>query len=462
MATAVVSDRLKKDLGSALHGQVISPADAGYDEVRKLHNGMIDKRPGLIARCADVDDVVAAVKLGRREGALVAIRSGGHNAGGLGSVDDGLLIDLSPMNRVDVDPKTREVRVQGGAMLKEVDSATHEHGLAVPAGIIGTTGVGGLTLGGGLGHLTRNFGLTIDNLIGAEMVLADGSVVNVDDDENADLFWAIRGGGGNFGIVTTFIFRGCPVKNVAAGPILYPMEAAADVLRFYDEFIANAPQELNGFFAFMTVPPGPPFPEELHMQKVCGVAWTYSGDPADADDALAPVRDFMTPALDGVMEMPLPAWQTAFDELYAPGLQWYWKAAFQSQLPEDAIQRHVEHGSALPTMHSTMHLYPIDGAAARVGDDETAWAYRGARWAQVIVGVDPDPANAPKIRQWARDYYDALLPYSDGGGYVNMLQGDEGDDRVQATYGANYDRLVDIKRRYDPDNFFRVNQNIAP
>jgi FAD/FMN-containing dehydrogenase len=462
MATrTAVLDRLRSDLAPDFHGELIAPDDARYDEARKVHNAMIDRHPGLIARCADLHDVVAAVKAARRDGAPVAVRCGGHNAAGLGVVDDGLVIDLAPMNRVDVDPEAKTVRAQGGALLREVDAAAHEHGLAVPVGIIGTTGVGGLTLGGGIGHLTRGLGLTIDHLLEAEVVLADGSVVIASATENQDLFWAIRGGGGNFGIVTSFLFSGSPLATVVAGPMLWHMDRAGEILRAYDEFIADAPDEVGGFFMFMTVPPGPPFPEELHMTKMCGVAFTYAGSPEDADAALRPMRD-LEPALDGLGEMPVPAWNTAFDELYVPGHQWYWKADYMSRLPDDAVAKHVEHGAQLPTMHSTMHLYPIDGAASRVADDETAWAYRGARWVQVIVGVDPDPANAGKIRQWARDYYDALHQYSDGGAYVNMLQGDEGDDRVQATYGANYDRLVDVKRRYDPENFFRVNQNIAP
>jgi FAD/FMN-containing dehydrogenase len=293
------------------------------------------------------------------------------------------------------------------------------------------------------------------------MVLADGSVVTASADSHPDLFWAVRGGGGNYGVVTSFEFRAQPVSTVVAGPMLWPLERSEEILRAFDEHMCAAPEELGGFVAFLTVPPGPPFPEELHMRKMCGIVWCWSGAPEDAAAALAPMRA-LEPVLDGVAEMPLPMMNGAFDGLYPAGLQWYWKADFVDELTDEAIAAHVEHGAQLPTMHSSMHLYPIDGAVHDVACDDTAWAYRSSRYACVIVGVDPDPANAPAIRDWARNYYDAIHPYSAGGAYVNFLQGDEGDDRVRATYGANYDRLVEVKRRYDPANLFRINQNIAP
>ena len=458
----VVKDPISPDLAESLRGELLGPSDGGWDEARAVYNAMIDRQPRQIARCVDVADVMAAVNFARENGLLLSVRGGGHNAGGLGIADDALVIDLSAMRGVRVDPAAREVRVAGGSTWGDVDHATHAFGLATPSGIISTTGVGGLTLGGGIGHLARQFGLTIDNLLAVDMVLADGSFVTASEDENADLFWAVRGGGGNFGVVTSFLFRGNPVSEVVAGPTLWPLEATADVLRFYDEFIANAPEELNGFFAFLMVPPADPFPEELHMQKMCGVVWCYNGSPADADEALAPVRDFGPPSLYGPQPMPFPAIQSAFDGLYTPGLQWYWKADFVDELPEEAIMGHVEHGAKLPTLHSTMHLYPIDGAVNRVGEDDTAFTYRNSRWAQVIVGVDPDPANRDTITEWTRDYWEALHPHSAGGAYVNFLMHDEGEDRVKATYGKNYDRLAKVKGRYDPDNLFRVNQNIAP
>ncbi len=448
-------------LAGSLRGELIDPENAGYDDARRLYNAMIDKRPALIARCVDVSDVIACVRYAADQGVDLAIRGGGHNGGGLGSVDGGLVIDLSELRGVRVDPHARTVTVAGGTTLGEVDHATHAFGLAVPAGIISSTGVGGLTLGGGIGHLTRAYGLTIDNLIGADVVLADGSLVRASESEHEDLFWALRGGGGNFGVVTSFTFQARPVSTVVAGPMLWPLDQAAEVLAFYAEFMAAAPEQLNGFFAFLTVPPAPPFPEELHLQKMCGVVWCYAGPAADAEAALAPVRKAFPPALDGVGEVPLPAMQSAFDGLYPHGDQWYWRADFVETIPEAAIEAHVAHANELPTWKSTMHLYPVDGAAGRVAPDATAWSYRNARWAQVIVGVDPDPAKANDLRDWTVRYWEALHPYAAGGAYSNFLM-DEGDDRVRASYGANYDRLARIKTAYDPGNLFHVNQNIKP
>jgi FAD/FMN-containing dehydrogenase len=456
---AAIASEALAEFQARMHGDLIGSGDARYDEARAVYNAMIDKRPAAVARCADTADVIAAIAFAREQGLDVAVRCGGHNGAGLGTVDGGLVIDLSQMSETTVDPATRMIRVQGGATLGSVDRATNPHGLAVPAGIISTTGVGGLTLGGGLGHLTRKCGLTIDNLVAAEVVLADGSVVTADAEHETDLFWALRGGGGNFGVVTSFSFRAHEVSNVFAGPVLYAMEDAADVLAWYREFILQAPEELGGFFAFLSVPPGPPFPEELHLRKVCGVVWCWTGD-GDAP-ALKEARSFGTPLLDGIAPMPLPVWQSAFDGVYPPGDQWYWRADFVDSIPDAAIERHVEFGEALPTWKSTMHLYPIDGAPSRVGEDETAWAYRDAKWAQVMVGVDPDPANAELVKKWTIDYWDALHPYSLGGAYVNFMM-DEGQERVQATYRGNYERLARVKAHYDPDNFFHVNQNIRP
>ena len=444
-----------------LRGELIQPEDPQYAEARKVYNGMIDRKPRLIARCADVADVMAAVNFGRTQGLRVAIRGGGHNGGGLGTCDDGLVIDLSLIRNVRVNPKSRTVRVGGGATWGAMDHATHAFGLAVPSGIISTTGVGGLTLGGGLGHLTRKYGLTIDNLLAADLVLADGSFVTASAEENSDLFWAIRGGGGNFGVVTSFLFQAHPVSMVCAGPMLWELDQAADMMKWYREFIVRAPEEINGFFAFMTVPPGPPFPEALHFKKMCAIVWCYTGNLEQANQILDPVRNYRPPAFEFFASMPHPMLQGMFDGLYPPGLQWYWKADFVKELSDAAIRKHVEHGSQLPTMHSTMHLYPINGAAHRLSASDTAWSYRDAEWGSVIVGVDPDPANKDKITKWARDYFEALHPYSAGGAYVNMMM-DEGEDRVRAAYRDNYDRLAAVKAKYDPDNFFRVNQNIKP
>jgi hypothetical protein len=450
-----------EELTARLNGTVIRPGDANYDEARALHNAMIDKQPALIVRVADVDDVVAAVNYGREHGLDIAIRGGGHNGAGLASVDDGLVIDLSAMNGVEVDADNLTVKIGGGALLGDVDAATNAHGLATPAGIIASTGAGGLMLGGGIGHLSRGLGLSIDNILAAQVVLADGSVVDANENENPDLYWAIRGGGGNFGVVTSITARLHPVDTVVAGPMFWSLDNTPELLRWYREFILNAPEELGGFFAFLSVPPAPPFPEELHLQKVAAVIWCWTGDPEQADEVFAEARLQPGLLMDGVQPMPLPAIQSAFDPIFPPGEQWYWRADFVEEIPDEAIAIHARFGAALPTMKSTMHLYPIDGAVHDVGSADTAWGYRNATWGSVFAGVDPDPANAELVSRWSIDYFEALHPYSAGGAYVNMMM-DEGQDRVRAAYGDNYDRLARIKAAYDPENLFRVNQNVRP
>ena len=444
-----------------LNGGVTRPDDSDYDEVRTLYNAMIDKRPALIVRCADRDDVVAAVNFGREEGLDIAIRCGGHNGPGLGSVDDGLVIDLSGLKSVSVDPDSATATIGGGCLVGDVDAATHEHGLAAPAGIISTTGASGLMLGGGIGHLSRKAGLSIDNILGAEVVLADGSVVNANESENDDLYWAIRGGGGNFGVVTQLKLRLHPVSTVVAGPMFWDLDNTADILRWYREFILNAPEDLNGFFAFASVPPAPMFPEELHLQKVAAVVWCWTGPEDGAADAFAEARSQPGLLLDGVQPMPLPTLNSAFDDLYPAGDQWYWRADFVESIPDEEVEKHAEFGAKMPTWKCTMHLYPIDGAAHRAGPTDTPWGYRNANWGSVFAGVDPDPANVEAISAWSKDYYEALHPFSAGGAYVNMMM-EEGQDRIEAAYGENYARLARTKAEYDPDNLFHVNQNIKP
>ena len=443
-------------------GRLIGPEDADYDEARKVYNAMIDKRPALIARCANPDDVAKVVRFAREHDLLLAVRGGGHNGAGLGTCDDGVVIDLSLMRDIAVDPQARTVRVGGGCTWGEVDRATGEHGLATPSGIISTTGVGGLTLGGGLGHLTRKFGLAIDNLLEAEIVLASGERVRANAEEHPDLYWAIRGGGGNYGVVTSFLFRVHEVGDIFGGPTFWPVEDSAEVLAAYREFLPNAPRELNGFFAFHTVPPGPPFPEEIHLRKVCGIVWCYVGGEEDATAAMKPLLDVVPePLMHGVHAMPHAALQSAFDALYPHGDQWYWRADFVKEIPDAAVDIHAKFGADMPTMKSTMHLYPIDGAAHDPSPTDTPWSYRDARWGSVFAGVDPDPANIDAIREWSIDYFEALHVHSAGGAYVNMMM-DEGQERVRASYRDNYDRLARIKAVYDPDNTFRVNQNIQP
>jgi hypothetical protein len=446
---------------SQLRGELIAPSDPGFEATRRVYNGMIDKRPALIARCVDVADVIAAVGFSRAQGLEVAVRGGGHNGAGSGVVDGGLVIDLSRMRGVRIDPDRRTAQVAGGSQLGDLDHAAHAFGLGTPTGIMSTTGVGGLTLGGGHGYLTRKYGLTIDNLLAVDMVLANGSFIKASDSENEDLFWAVRGGGGNFGVVTSFTFRLHPVHTVVVGITLWPVEQAADVLRWYRDFMPHAPEDLYGFFAFLIVPPGPPFPEDIHMRNMCGIVWCYVGDPDAQDEVLRPIRQVGPPAFDFVSPMPYPALQSMFDPLFPSGLQWYWRGDFFDRITDAAIDVHVDFGSRVPTMLSTMHLYPIDGAPRRVGVSDTAWSYRDAVWSGVIAGIDPDPANAGAIKQWTVGYWEALHSQSMGGAYVNFMM-DEGQERVQSTYRGNYDRLAAVKNEYDPDNLFHVNQNILP
>ena len=461
MPTPKLHENSIQQLKAAVRGRIIEPTDKDYDDARKVYNAMIDKKPRLIVRCADVADVIACVNFARENRLLLSIRGGGHNAGGLGIADDALVIDLAPIKYTRVDPEAGTVTVGGGCVWGDVDHATHAFGFAVPSGIISTTGVGGLTLGGGIGHLTRKCGLTIDNLISADVVLADGRFVKANANENADLFWALRGGGGNFGVVTSFTFTLHKIDMIYGGPMLYELSETIEVMKWYRELIPSAADDLNGFFAFMTVPPAPPFPEQLHLKKMCGIVWACTAPKEKAEEMFKPIRAFKKPALDLVGLLPQPALQSMFDALYPPGLQWYWRADFVNELSDKAIAEHVRFGQELPSMHSTMHLYPINGAASRVSKHATAWNYRDANWAQVMVGVDPDPANKEKITSWAKRYFDALHPYSAGGAYVNFMM-DEGEDRVKATYGENYERLVAIKNKYDPQNLFRVNQNVKP
>jgi FAD/FMN-containing dehydrogenase len=449
------------ELSDTISGGVVRPGDAAYDEARSVHNAMIDRRPALVARCASKSDVQSVLEAARRSGLALAVRGGGHNGPGFGTVDDGIVLDLSPMSAVEVDAAGRTARVQGGATWRVVDAATHEHGLATPAGIISSTGVGGLTLGGGHGYLSRRHGLTIDNLLEAEVVLADGTVVRASEDEHPELFWALRGGGGNFGVVTSFTFRLHPVHTVICGPTAWPISAMGDILSWYREFLPSQDDDLYGFFAAMTVPPVDPFPEAFHLHKACAIVWCYLGDPARADEVFAPVRA-MEPAYVGIHEAPYPALQSAFDGLYPKGLQWYWRGDFFRTIPDAAVDAHVRFAEELPTMHSTMHLYPVDGAVNRVPSADTPWAHRDATFSQVIVGVDPDPSKAEELKRWTVSYSDAVHPYSTGAAYVNFMMGDEGADRLRATYGENYDRLRQVKGIYDPNNLFSVNHNIVP
>jgi FAD/FMN-containing dehydrogenase len=450
-------------LAETFRGELIKHGDPDYDEARKLYNGMIDKRPALIARVADVADVMAAVKFGREHKALVAIRGGGHNGPGFASCDDGLVIDLSRLKSVRVDPKARTVRAEPGCTQNDVEHAASAFGLAVPAGIVGSTGVAGLTLGGGTGYLTRAHGLTIDNLIEADVVLADGSFVTANEKENADLFWALRGGGGNFGVVTSFLYRAHPVTTVYAGPIFWDLKDARQVMQTYREQIAKAPVELGLFVGLKTVPSTDPFPREHWGKKAVALIGAYNGSVDNGIVAMKPFRDALpAPLFDWMSEMPFTAMQSLFDPFFPKGLQWYWKGDFVKELSDAAIDVHIAQIAKAPSDMCLTHLYPIDGAVHNVAPDATAWATREARWSMVIAAISDKPEQAEALKRWGRGYWEAVHPYNLGGGYVNFMSDDEADGRVQASYGPNYQRLAAIKKKYDPANLFRVNQNIRP
>jgi len=450
-------------LRQSLRGQLIARGEADYDEARKLYNGMIDKRPELIARCSDVADVIAAVNAGRDEGLPIAIRGGGHNGPGFGSVDDGLVIDMSLMKGVRVDPASRSARVGAGCTQGDVDHATHAFGLAVPAGIISTTGIAGLTLSGGHGYLSRKYGLTIDNLLEADVVLADGSFVTASKEQNADLFWALRGGGGNFGVVTSFKFKLHPVSSVFAGPIAFDQKHARTIMQRYRDFLPTAPEELGIFLGLKTILSSAPFPEEFWGKPLCLLMCCYDGPEDKARAALAPLLGALPePWFNWMSTMPYPAVQSMFDGLYPKGMQWYWRGDFVRTLPDAAIDVHLEQAAKAPSELSLMHLYPIDGAVKRVKSDETAWNCRDATWSMVIAGIDPNPQKAGPITRWTKAYWEAVHPFDLGGAYPNFMMDDEGAARLKATYGDNYQRLAAVKQRYDKTNLFRINQNIVP
>lgn len=444
-----------------VHGSVVTPDDPGYDEARTVYNAMIDRHPRVVVRCTDVDDVRAAVDFARENGLDLAIRGGSHSVPGFGTVDDGVVVDLSGMRQVRVDPQARTARAQGGATWGDFNDATYEHGLATTGGIISTTGVAGLTLGGGIGYLARGLGLSCDNLISADVVTADGRVVHASEKEHDDLFWALRGGGGNFGVVTTLEFRLSPVKDIYGGPMFFELDRAGDVLRFFREYIVDAPEQLGAFPAFQIAPPLPFIPENRQGEPFALIVACWAGPLDQGEKALRPLHDIAPVVAEHVGPMPYPALNSAFDGLVPAGLQHYWKANFNTTLADEAIEAHLRHAPHLPAVNSTVHLYPINGAVHRVAPDATAFAYRDANFATVIAGMWPDPtANEANIR-WVRDYYEATAPHSEQGGYVNFMAADD-QDRVRTNYRGHYDRLVEVKRRYDPDNLFHVNQNIAP
>jgi FAD/FMN-containing dehydrogenase len=448
-------------LRESVRGSVVSADDPSYDDARGVMNAMIDKRPGAIVHCANAGDVMAAVGFARDNGLDLAVRGGKHSVPGFGTTEGGVVADLSPMRGVRVDPVGRTARVDGGATWGDVNTATYPFGLATTGGIISTTGVGGLTLGGGIGHLARGLGLSCDNLISADVVTADGRLLIAGEDENADLFWALRGGGGNFGAVTSFEFRLSPVKDVYGGPMFFELEHAADVLRFYREFIKDAPEQLGAFPAFHLAPPLPFIPADRHGDPFLLVVACWAGPVEEGEQALKPLHDVAPVFAEHVGPMPYHALNSAFDALHGPGLQHYWKANFVKELTDDAIAVHLEYGPKAPAVNTAVHIYPINGAVHRVAPGDTAFAYRDASFATVIAGMWPDPADNETSTKWVRDYYAATAPHSEDGGYINFMAEDD-QDRIRANYKGNYDRLVQVKQKYDPNNLFHLNQNIKP
>ena len=448
-------------LREQVRGRVITADDEDYNAARAVHNGMFDKRPLAVLRADQVADVIAGVNFARDNGLGLSIRGGGHSAPGFGTNDDGLVIDMAAMHSVRVDPRNKTARAEAGTTWGDFNHATHAFGLATTGGIISTTGIAGLTLGGGIGYLTRGCGLSIDNLISADVVTADGQFVTASEHENEDLFWGLRGGGGNFGVVTSFEYRLHEVDQVFAGPIFYNLEDAAALLQMFDEFIRDAPEQFGGFPGFQIAPPLPFIPENRHGDTLALAVVHWAGPLDQAERILKPFMDVAPVVANGTGPLPYPALNSAFDPLYPKGIRAYWKGAFVNELPEAAIAAHVEHGSRVPEVSATMHLYPINGACHRVGPDDTAFAYREATYGMVLLAAWNDPAKDAERIGWVRDYYQAMAPYSEQGGYINFMQDDD-YGKIPANYRQNYDRLVQVKRKYDPDNLFHINQNIKP
>jgi FAD/FMN-containing dehydrogenase len=449
---ARVDSTLVDELAARLAGTVIRPGDGDYDSARRIWNASIDKHPGLIVRCLGVADVVEAVKFAVANDVLVAVRGGGHNVAGRALCDNGLVIDLSAMRGVMVDPDTDKVRVQGGAMLGDVDRETHLHGLAVPLGVVSKTGVAGLTLGGGVGWLVRKYGLSCDNAVSFEVVTARGEVLTACANQHPDLFWALRGGGGNFGIVTCFTFRAVPVSTVLGGLLVHPRSEAGAVLRFYRDFMADAPEELTAYAALLTTPDG--------MPAVAMIA-CWCGDIAEGEKALAPMRAYGPPLLDAVQTMPFPFMQRLLDPAFPDGSNNYWKASFVPELSDVVVDLLVEHGNRLRSPMSAVVVEYYGGAAGRVDPDQSAFAQRAAEFNIGMIAQWADPSETAVHVGWVRDIYDAVEPHSSGMHLLNF-QSESGDDMVRAAFGRNYARLAEVKRKYDPDNVFSLNQNIRP
>jgi FAD/FMN-containing dehydrogenase len=451
-----------EELKVGFKGEVLLPSDSAYEGARRIWNAMIDKRPAVIARCAATSDVVRAVGFARDNGLLLAIRGGGHNIAGNAICDDGIVIDLSQMKAANVDPTRRRVTIEGGATLADLDAATQEYGLATPVGINSTTGVGGLTLGGGFGWLSRKHGMTVDNLESAEVVTAAGEVVHASATEEPDLFWALRGGGGNFGVVTRFEFRLHPVgPDVLSGLIVYPLAEAKSVLKQYREFLAKAPDELAVWTVLRQAPPLPFLPEAVHGKGIVVLALLYAGDPKQGEPLIEPLRKLGTLLGEHVGAQPYVAWQQAFDPLLTPGARNYWKSHNFSTLEDGLFDAVIEYIGKLPSPQCEIFFGAIGGATTRPDPGASAYAHRDAMFVMNVHGRWEDPVDDKRCIDWSRDFFNASAPFASGGVYVNFLTADEGD-RVRSAYGPSYNRLVQVKRKYDPDNLFHMNQNIKP
>jgi hypothetical protein len=447
------------DFSAQLRGPLIQAGDPEYDEARAVYNAMHDRRPALIVRAKDVADVVAAVNFARDQGLLLAVRGGSHSVPGFGTCDDGMVLDLGGMNSVLVNTFDNTVRAEGGCTLGDLDHATHAYGLAVPGGTVSTTGLAGLTLGGGMGHLSRSCGLSCDNLVSAEVVTAAGDILTCDEDHHADLFWAIRGGGGNFGVVTSFKFKAFSIDTIYGGPTFFKIDG--DLMRAYESLITKMPEQFNALFGIVLAPPAPFVPQEWHSKPVMVVLTCWSGAAGKDESILQSVSGLGEIVGQALWRMPYPEINTFFDDLLPHGLRHYWKANTSLGLSEEIIAEHLVHGPRVPNLESGIFIFPINGACHRIGPDETAFANRHTKLSSVITGIWHEEEHDEANIAWVRDYFEAINPWSEVGGYVNFMSGDD-QDLTDVNYGSKMQRLKEIKAVYDPDNFFRVNQNIAP
>lgn len=452
-----------QNLRSNLLGELLSPGDAAYPDACKIWNGMINKKPALIVRCRGVADIMTALSFARDKQCLISVRGGGHNIAGTALCDDGVVIDLSHMKGIHIDAERRSARVQPGVTWGELDRETQVFGLVAPGGIVSTTGIAGLTLGGGNGWLARKHGLTCDNLLSADVLLADGKLVSASEEKNTDLFWAIRGGGGNFGIVTSFEYRLHPLgSEVMAGLVFYPQEQAQEVLNFYRDFAAKAPDDLVTMALLRKAPAADFLPETIHGKPVVGIALCYAGALTKAEEIIAPLKAFGTPLVDLIRPRPFTDFQKMFDGGQPSGRHYYWKSEYLAIISDEVIDASIASATQMTSPFSQVVIFQLAGAIAQRGEAETAATYRKAAFIHIIAASWEDPQSSEKHVQWTRNLWEDVRPYSSGAGYANFHTQDEGEDRVRASYGSNFERLAALKEKYDPDNLFRVNQNIKP